>query len=105
VPITPPSDGRDEAVMKNAELFERAQRVIPGGVNSPVRAFRSSEVPPPWPGNGVWTSSRRSTTCRRHVHPRSRIRGREAGRGGALVAAFGAPTSAVQLARLRLVCH
>lgn len=26
---------------KSAELFERAQRVIPGGVNSPVRAFRS----------------------------------------------------------------
>lgn len=26
---------------KNAELFERAQRSIPGGVNSPVRAFRS----------------------------------------------------------------
>ena len=25
----------------NAELFERAQKVIPGGVNSPVRAFRS----------------------------------------------------------------
>jgi glutamate-1-semialdehyde 2,1-aminomutase len=25
----------------NAQLFERAQRVIPGGVNSPVRAFRS----------------------------------------------------------------
>jgi glutamate-1-semialdehyde 2,1-aminomutase len=25
----------------NASLFERAQRVIPGGVNSPVRAFRS----------------------------------------------------------------
>jgi glutamate-1-semialdehyde 2,1-aminomutase len=25
----------------NHELFERAQRVIPGGVNSPVRAFRS----------------------------------------------------------------
>ena len=25
----------------NAELFERAQQVIPGGVNSPVRAFRS----------------------------------------------------------------
>ncbi|HUW80822.1 MAG TPA: glutamate-1-semialdehyde 2,1-aminomutase [Acidocella sp.] len=24
----------------NAQLFERAQRVIPGGVNSPVRAFR-----------------------------------------------------------------
>ena len=27
--------------MSNAELFERAQRVIPGGVNSPVRAFRA----------------------------------------------------------------
>ena len=26
---------------RNAVLFERAQRVIPGGVNSPVRAFRS----------------------------------------------------------------
>lgn len=25
----------------NAQLFERAQRTIPGGVNSPVRAFRS----------------------------------------------------------------
>src|ERR1700751_5826740 len=27
--------------MDNAHLFARAQRVIPGGVNSPVRAFRS----------------------------------------------------------------
>ena len=27
--------------MTNDELFERAQRVIPGGVNSPVRAFQS----------------------------------------------------------------
>jgi glutamate-1-semialdehyde 2,1-aminomutase len=27
--------------MKNHELFERAQRLIPGGVNSPVRAFRA----------------------------------------------------------------
>ncbi|MDN3545808.1 glutamate-1-semialdehyde 2,1-aminomutase [Kinneretia asaccharophila] len=26
---------------KNQDLFERAQRVIPGGVNSPVRAFRA----------------------------------------------------------------
>ena len=29
------------AAPSNAALFERAQRVIPGGVNSPVRAFRS----------------------------------------------------------------
>ncbi len=28
-------------VTTNAQLFERAQRVIPGGVNSPVRAFRA----------------------------------------------------------------
>jgi glutamate-1-semialdehyde 2,1-aminomutase len=27
--------------MNNQDLFERAQRVIPGGVNSPVRAFRA----------------------------------------------------------------
>ncbi|MEO7427983.1 MAG: aminotransferase class III-fold pyridoxal phosphate-dependent enzyme, partial [Acidimicrobiales bacterium] len=27
--------------MTNEELFERAKRVIPGGVNSPVRAFNS----------------------------------------------------------------
>ncbi len=27
--------------MRNAELWERAQRSIPGGVNSPVRSFRS----------------------------------------------------------------
>ncbi|MFA6445528.1 MAG: aminotransferase class III-fold pyridoxal phosphate-dependent enzyme, partial [Sterolibacterium sp.] len=26
---------------RNEELFARAQRIIPGGVNSPVRAFRS----------------------------------------------------------------
>ncbi|MEO7402666.1 MAG: glutamate-1-semialdehyde 2,1-aminomutase [Burkholderiales bacterium] len=26
---------------KNADLFERAQQTVPGGVNSPVRAFRS----------------------------------------------------------------
>ena len=27
--------------MTNHELFQRAQQLIPGGVNSPVRAFRS----------------------------------------------------------------
>ena len=27
--------------MKSESLFERAQRRIPGGVNSPVRAFRA----------------------------------------------------------------
>ena len=30
-----------DSLSRNAQLFERAQRVIPGGVNSPVRAFRA----------------------------------------------------------------
>src|SRR3954451_19972533 len=34
--------------MKNQELFERAQRSIPGGVNSPVRAFRAVGGTPPF---------------------------------------------------------
>ena len=34
--------------MKKQELFERAQRVIPGGVNSPVRAFRAVGGTPPF---------------------------------------------------------
>jgi glutamate-1-semialdehyde 2,1-aminomutase len=34
--------------MKNESLFERAQRVIPAGVNSPVRAFRSVGGTPPF---------------------------------------------------------
>ena len=34
--------------MKNEELFNRAQRVIPGGVNSPVRAFRAVGGTPPF---------------------------------------------------------
>ena len=36
-----PAGGRQT----NLALFERAQRVIPGGVNSPVRAFRSVGAP------------------------------------------------------------
>ena len=34
--------------MTNQELFERAQRVIPAGVNSPVRAFRAVGGNPPF---------------------------------------------------------
>ncbi|MEW6066586.1 MAG: glutamate-1-semialdehyde 2,1-aminomutase [Bacillota bacterium] len=33
---------------KSKELFEQAQMVIPGGVNSPVRAFKSVGMPPPF---------------------------------------------------------
>ncbi|HPE45643.1 MAG TPA: aspartate aminotransferase family protein, partial [Deltaproteobacteria bacterium] len=32
----------------NKELFEAAQKVIPGGVNSPVRAFRKVGGTPPF---------------------------------------------------------
>ena len=35
------ADGDADDAPTNAELFDRACRVIPGGVNSPVRAFRS----------------------------------------------------------------
>ena len=31
---------------RSAEMFEQAQRLIPGGVNSPVRAFRAVGIPP-----------------------------------------------------------
>ena len=32
--------------MKNKELFEAAKKVMPGGVNSPVRSFGSVDTPP-----------------------------------------------------------
>lgn len=42
----------------SAELFERAKRVIPGGVNSPVRAFGSVGMTPPFikraKGSRIW---------------------------------------------------
>ena len=31
----------NEKIYKSRKLFQRALRVIPGGVNSPVRAFRA----------------------------------------------------------------
>ena len=42
--------------MKSAELFDRSQRVIPGGVNSPVRAFRAVGGTPVFfaSGAGAW---------------------------------------------------
>ncbi|MDM7915431.1 MAG: glutamate-1-semialdehyde 2,1-aminomutase [Candidatus Eisenbacteria bacterium] len=46
------------AAVSNASLFERALRVIPGGVNSPVRAFRAVGGGPPFlrrgAGSHVW---------------------------------------------------
>ncbi len=40
-------------VDRNQQLFERAQRHIPGGVNSPVRAFRSVGGTPPFIAEGA----------------------------------------------------
>src|ERR1051325_11274816 len=37
-----------QTMNRNLDLFERAKRVIPGGVNSPVRAFRSVGGDPPF---------------------------------------------------------
>ncbi len=41
---------------RSAELLERARQVIPGGVNSPVRAFASAHCSPPFivRGRGAW---------------------------------------------------
>jgi len=35
-----------KACLKSQEIFESSQEVIPGGVNSPVRAFRGLGVDP-----------------------------------------------------------
>ena len=45
-----------QAAVSNAQLLERAQRVIPGGVNSPVRAFRAVGGTPRFiaRGEGAW---------------------------------------------------
>jgi glutamate-1-semialdehyde 2,1-aminomutase len=48
---------------RNESLFERARRIIPGGVNSPVRAFRAVGGSPPFvvrgAGSRVWDADGR----------------------------------------------
>src|SRR5579862_8531037 len=88
--------------MGNGELFERAQRVIPGGVNSPVRAFRSVGGTPYFVARGegayVWDVEGKryldyvqsyGASILGHAHPKvvEAIR-RAAGEG----TSFGAPT-------------
>jgi len=43
----------EKTMRKSQALFERAQRVIPGGVNSPVRAFKSVGGIPPFIDRGA----------------------------------------------------
>ena len=95
----------------NAELFDRACRSIPGGVNSPVRAFRSvggtprfiqrAQGPYMWDAEGTryvdyigsW-----GPAILGHAHPEVVRAVQEAAVGGL---SFGAPTAAeVELAEV-----
>ena len=96
---------------RNAELFSRAQRVIPGGVNSPVRAFRSVGGVPPFIARGagarVWDANGREyidyvgswgPLILGHADPAT-LRAVQAAAAAGL--SFGAPTEAeVELAEL-----
>ena len=87
---------------RNEALFERAQRVIPGGVNSPVRAFRSVGGTPYFvaraEGAHVWDVEgnryidfvqRYGAIILGHAHPRS---SRRSGAPPATAPSYGAPT-------------
>lgn len=88
--------------LTNEELFRRANRVIPGGVNSPVRAFTSVGGTPYFvaraEGPYVWDTEGRSyfdlvqsygAIILGHAHPAIVDAVTEAARGGT---SFGAPT-------------
>ncbi len=96
---------------KNEALFERAQRSIPGGVNSPVRAFRAVGGTPPFferaEGAYLWDADGKryldyvgswGPMVAGHCHPQVVAAVREAA-GRAL--SYGAPTEAeVELAEV-----
>jgi glutamate-1-semialdehyde 2,1-aminomutase len=95
----------------NESLFERAQRSIPGGVNSPVRAFRSVGGVPPFleraAGAHLWDADGKryidyvgswGPMLVGHTHP-DVVAAVQAADGRAL--SFGAPTEAeIQLAEI-----
>jgi glutamate-1-semialdehyde 2,1-aminomutase len=97
--------------MKNAALFERAQRVIPAGVNSPVRAFGAVGGSPPFferaSGAYLWDADGRryidyvgswGPMIAGHTHPAVVEAVQEA---ASRALSFGAPTEVeVQLAEL-----
>ena len=87
---------------RNDDLFERAQRLIPGGVNSPVRAFRAVGGTPPFferaSGAHLWDADGRryvdylgswGPMIVGHTHP-AVVEAVQAAAGRAL--SFGAPT-------------
>jgi len=95
----------------NASLFERAQRVIPAGVNSPVRAFRSVGGTPPFfqraSGARLWDAEGRAyidyvgswgPMLAGHTHPAVVEAVQEA---ASRALSFGAPTEAeIKLAEM-----
>ncbi len=89
---------------ESERLFDRAQRVIPGGVNSPVRAFRSVGGAPPFirraQGAFIWDADGRQyldyvgswgPAILGHAHPEVVRAVQEAATRGL---SFGAPTEA-----------
>jgi glutamate-1-semialdehyde 2,1-aminomutase len=100
--MTAPNDGRAGA--RSRELFERAQRTIPGGVNSPVRAYKSVGGEPPFvrraQGAHIWTEDDAKLVdyvgtwgpaILGHAHPEVLEAVARAARNGL---SFGAPTAA-----------
>jgi glutamate-1-semialdehyde 2,1-aminomutase len=97
--------------MKNQTLFERAQRLLPGGVNSPVRAFRAVGGTPPFferaSGAHLWDADGKryidyvgswGPMVAGHTHPAVVEAVQEA---ASRALSFGAPTQAeVELAEL-----
>jgi glutamate-1-semialdehyde 2,1-aminomutase len=97
--------------MKNQQLFERAQRCIPAGVNSPVRAFRAVGGTPPFferaAGAYLWDADGRryidylgswGPMVAGHTHPAVVEAVQEA---ASRALSFGAPTEAeIELAEL-----
>jgi glutamate-1-semialdehyde 2,1-aminomutase len=100
--------------MKNQELFERAQRIIPAGVNSPVRAFRAVGGTPPFferaSGAYLWDAEGRryidylgswGPMVVGHTHPAVVEAVQEA---ASRALSFGAPTEA-EVALAELLCR
>ena len=100
--------------MKSDELFERSRRVIPGGVNSPVRAFRAVGGTPLFferaAGAHLWDADGRryidyvgswGPMVVGHTHPAVVEAVREA---AARALSFGAPTEA-ELALAERLCR
>jgi glutamate-1-semialdehyde 2,1-aminomutase len=99
---------------RNQQLFERAQKLIPGGVNSPVRAFRSVGGTPPFlvsgRGSRVTDADGKSyldyvgswgPLILGHAHPRVVTAAREMAAKGL---SFGAPTE-IEVDMAELLCR